>query len=46
VLDALDLGRATLDKIRANLTWALGYNIVGIPLAAGSEPFCLSRFKN
>jgi len=36
VLDALDLGRATLDKIRANLTWALAYNVVGIPLAAGA----------
>jgi len=32
----LDLGRATLDKIRANLTWALAYNVVGIPLAAGA----------
>ncbi|KAF5827577.1 HAD-like domain-containing protein [Dunaliella salina] len=36
VLDAVDLGRATLDKIRANLTWALAYNVVGIPLAAGA----------
>lgn len=35
VIDAMDLGRATLDKIRANLTWALAYNVVGIPLAAG-----------
>ncbi|GFH27833.1 HMA domain-containing protein, partial [Haematococcus lacustris] len=35
VLDALDLGKATLDKIRANLAWALAYNVVGIPLAAG-----------
>lgn len=35
VLDALDLGRATLDKIKANLAWALGYNVIGIPLAAG-----------
>ncbi|KAG2492510.1 hypothetical protein HYH03_009175 [Edaphochlamys debaryana] len=35
VLDALDLGSATLAKIRQNLTWALGYNLVGIPLAAG-----------
>lgn len=35
MLDALDLGRATLDKIRTNLAWALAYNVVGIPLAAG-----------
>lgn len=35
VLDALGLGRAVLAKIRQNLGWALGYNVVGIPLAAG-----------
>jgi len=32
---ALDLGRATMAKIRSNLIWAFGYNIVGIPLAMG-----------
>lgn len=37
VLDALGLGRAVLGKIRQNLAWALGYNVVGIPLAAGAE---------
>ena len=30
------LGRATLGKIRQNLAWALVYNIIGIPLAAGA----------
>ena len=33
--DALSLGRATLAKIRQNLAWALGYNALTIPLAAG-----------
>lgn len=36
VLDSLDLGRATLDKIKQNLVWALVYNVIGIPLAAGA----------
>ena len=29
------LGRATMSKIRQNMFWALVYNIVGIPVAAG-----------
>ena len=33
--DALDLARATLRIMRQNLFWAVGYNVVGIPLAAG-----------
>jgi len=32
---ALELGRATMSRIRSNLGWAFGYNIIGIPLAMG-----------
>ena len=35
VVRAIRLGRATIDKIRQNMFWALVYNIVGIPIAAG-----------
>ena len=34
VPDAIALARSTLTVIRGNLTWAFGYNIVAIPLAA------------
>ena len=34
--DAVELGRAALAKIRQNLGWALAYNAIGIPLAAGA----------
>lgn len=34
VADALDLSKTTLTKIRQNLFFAFGYNILGIPLAA------------
>ena len=34
VPDAIALARSTLATIRGNLTWAFGYNIAAIPLAA------------
>jgi len=34
VVDAIDVSRATIRKIRQNLFWAFVYNTVGIPLAA------------
>jgi Cu+-exporting ATPase len=35
VVRAIRIGRATLSKVRQNLFWALFYNILGIPVAAG-----------
>ncbi|WP_066377669.1 heavy metal translocating P-type ATPase [Anabaena sp. CA = ATCC 33047] len=35
VVEAIQLSRATFNKIRQNLFWAFAYNTVGIPLAAG-----------
>lgn len=32
---ALELGRATMARIRTNLAWAFGYNLIGLPLAMG-----------
>ena len=35
ILDALLLARQTLRVMRQNLGWAFGYNLLGIPIAAG-----------
>lgn len=36
VLSALGLSRAAMRNIRQNLGWAFGYNIIGLPVAAGA----------
>nr|WP_181716046.1 heavy metal translocating P-type ATPase [Cryobacterium sp.]QJS06322.1 copper or silver-translocating P-type ATPase [Cryobacterium sp.] len=35
LVTAIDLSRATMRNIRQNLAFAFGYNVIGIPLAAG-----------
>ncbi len=43
VVGALELSRATLRKMHQNLWWAVGYNTIAFPLAAGVfYPFTLS----
>ncbi len=34
IADAIELARATRAIVRTNLAWALGYNVIAIPLAA------------
>ena len=42
VVGAIELSRATLRKMHQNLWWAVGYNVVAFPLAAGVlYPFLL-----
>ncbi|KAL0422379.1 UNVERIFIED_CONTAM: Copper-transporting ATPase PAA1, chloroplastic [Sesamum latifolium] len=36
LLDALELSRLTMRTVKQNLWWAFAYNIVGIPVAAGT----------
>lgn len=33
---SIRLGRATINKIKQNMFWALFYNVIGIPVAAGA----------
>lgn len=35
VITAIDLSRKTFFRIRLNYIWAFGYNIIGMPIAAG-----------
>ncbi|KAF7151054.1 hypothetical protein RHSIM_Rhsim02G0228000 [Rhododendron simsii] len=44
VITAIDLSRKTFSRIRLNYIWALGYNIIGIPIAAGVL-FPSTRFR-
>ena len=34
--DALLLARRTMEKIKQNLVWAFGYNLIALPIAAGA----------
>ncbi|KAJ8526908.1 hypothetical protein K7X08_029385 [Anisodus acutangulus] len=36
VITAIDLSRRTFGRIRLNYFWAFGYNLLGIPIAAGA----------
>jgi len=43
VATAVSIGRGTLRKMRQNLGWAIGYNSLALPIAAGVfEPFGLT----
>ncbi|XP_010533660.1 PREDICTED: probable copper-transporting ATPase HMA5 [Tarenaya hassleriana] len=44
VITAIDLSRKTFSRIRLNYLWALGYNLLGIPVAAGVL-FPSTRFR-
>ena len=36
VIKSIELSRATVNKIKQNLAWALAYNVFAIPIAAGA----------
>jgi Cu+-exporting ATPase len=36
LVEAVNLSRATMGKVYQNLVWALAYNVISIPLAAGA----------
>jgi Cu2+-exporting ATPase len=43
IVAAIELSRATLRKMHQNLWWAVGYNVIAFPIAAGVlYPFVLS----
>jgi Cu2+-exporting ATPase len=43
IVGAIELSRATVRKMHQNLWWAVGYNVLAFPLAAGVlYPFVLS----
>jgi Cu2+-exporting ATPase len=43
IVAAIELSRATLRKMHQNLWWAVGYNVIAFPLAAGVfYPFVIS----
>ena len=43
IVAAIELSRAPLRKMHQNLWWAVGYNVIAFPLAAGVlYPFMLS----
>lgn len=44
VITAIDLSRKTFRRIRLNYLWALGYNILAIPIAAGAL-FPFTKFR-
>ncbi|KAL8245505.1 hypothetical protein R6Q59_011763 [Mikania micrantha] len=35
VITAIDLSKKTINRIHVNYVWALGYNVLGVPVAAG-----------